>query len=182
MTCIVGIEHEGTVYMGGDSAMTAGWALTLTAHGKLFQRGPYLVGTCGSPRMGQLIQYRLPIDNRTPPRPSLEKCDEFMATTFIENVRKCLKDGGFAGKENEREEGGEFLVGFQGHLYEINSDYQARRSLAPYNAVGSGEEIAKGALHATSHLPPRERLQCALVAAEAHNAAVRGPFTFLEAK
>ncbi|KAB2588180.1 hypothetical protein F5983_33655 [Streptomyces arboris] len=50
-----------------------------------------------------------------------------------------------------------------------------------YAAVGCGDELALGALHATTHLglAPRARLTAALAAADHHSAGVTGPYTYV---
>ena len=44
MTCIVGVAHKGAVYIGGDSAAVAGWALTCRADHKVFKNGDFVMG------------------------------------------------------------------------------------------------------------------------------------------
>ena len=77
-----------------------------------------MFGFTTSFRMGQLIRYAL-----EPPEPEGE-LDRFMSTAFVDAVRACLKDGGWARRDNEREEGGTFLVGVQGRLFAVHDDYQ----------------------------------------------------------
>ena len=59
MTCIVGLEHDGKVYMGGDSAAVGGMDVYPSRIPKVFQAGRYLIGYTTSFRMGQLLQYGL---------------------------------------------------------------------------------------------------------------------------
>jgi hypothetical protein len=61
-----------------------------------------------------------------------------MATFFIDKVRTVLKDGGFATKEKEMEQGGTFLVGIRGRLFSVQSDYQIAESASRFEAVGCG--------------------------------------------
>lgn len=174
MTCVVGVAHQGAVWMGGDSAGADGsWSLELRAQSKVFHRAPFLMGFTTSFRMGQLLRFRLVAGAPT------GDLEEFMATTFIDAVRQCLKDGGFATREKDQEEGGTFLVGVAGRLFTVHEDYQVSEQVHPYAAVGCGAEIAVGAMYATAHLEPGHRLQVALDAAERHSAGVRGPFTIL---
>lgn len=175
MTAIVGIVHDGRVHIGGDSAGVAGWSLTIRADAKIFTNGPYVMGFTTSFRMGQLLRYAL-----TPPEPTGE-LEAFMATTFIDSVRETLKSGGWAAKDNEREEGGTFLVGIHGRLFCVESDYQVGEAADGFAAVGSGEEVALGALYATarSRMAPRRRIKLALEAAERFSAGVRGPFAYI---
>ncbi len=54
MTAIVGLVHNATVYIGGDSAGVSGYSMTVRADSKVFTIGPYLMGFTTSFRMGQL--------------------------------------------------------------------------------------------------------------------------------
>ncbi len=178
MTAIAGLVHDGRVHLAGDSALTAGWALTISAHPKVFRAGPFVIGTSGSPRVAQLMRYTL-----QPPEPTGDP-HRFMATGFVDAVRQALKDGGAATKESERESTGSSfaLVGFAGRLFEIQSDYQVSESADGCAAIGSGFEPCLGALYATRGVAPRRRLQVAMEAAELLSAAVRGPFVFVSTK
>lgn len=177
MTCIVGLVEDGKVYMGGDSAGTGGgYNQTIRRDPKVFRVGPYLIGYTSSFRMGQLLRFSLTVPDQDPRHDD----ERHMMTTFIEAVRSCLKDGGFATVSSNSESGGTFLVGYKGVLYEIGDDYQVGISECQYDAVGCGYQLALGAMYATSGKKPKERLQAALQAAEEFNAGVRGPFRFEE--
>jgi ATP-dependent protease HslVU (ClpYQ) peptidase subunit len=176
MTCIVGLVQEGSVYMGGDSAAVSGLDLNLSAMPKVFVNGAFLMGYTSSFRMGQLLQYAF-----SPPERGLtQNLHAYMVTTFVDGVRDCLKAGGYARKHDEEEEGGQFLIGYSGHLFVIEMDYQVHESKDGYAAVGCGANIALGAMHVSSDAPPRKRVLAALHAAEHFSAGVRGPFTMLQ--
>lgn len=174
MTVIVGLVHRKRVHLAGDSAGVSGYQITIRRDPKVFTNGPYAFGFTSSFRMGQLLHHAF-----QPPHPE-GGLDRFMATTFIDAVRKCLKDGGWARKDAEQEEAGTFLVGIHGRLFSIESDYQVAESADQYAAVGCGYDLALGALHATAalNLPPRQRLTAALRAADHHSAGVCAPYTF----
>lgn len=173
MTAIVGLAEGRAVHIGGDSAGVSGLSLVVRRDRKVFQRGRYLFGFTTSFRMGQLIHYAMDV-----PKPVKRGLDEFMATTFVDAIRDCLKKGGWARKENDREEGGCFLVGVRGRLYTVYDDYQVARAADGFAAAGCGHDIAVGALFASSggSLRPRQRVRLALRAAERFSAGVRGPF------
>lgn len=101
-----------------------------------------------------------------------------MATTVIDAVRDCLKAGGWAAEENDREESGTFLVGVRGQLFAVHDDYQVARAADGFAAVGCGDQIALGAMYATADagMGPRRRVRTALAAAERFSAGVRAPF------
>lgn len=173
MTCIVGLVHDGTVWIGGDSAGVSGWALTVRADEKVFTNGPFVMGFTSSFRMGQLLRYNLEVPRRT----RRVSVDEFMHTVFVDAVRKTLKDGGYAKVESGREEGGDFLVGYAGRLFAVQSDFQVSRTRARFDAVGCGADVARGYLTAIAGtLPPEVACRRALRAAEQWSAGVRGPF------
>lgn len=178
MTCIVGLVADDKVYIGGDSAGSNSWQLTVRKEAKVFRNGDFLIGASGSFRMIQLLQYAF-----KPPvyEKPLEHNDDYlscyMATSFIDAVRECFKSGGFAKKEAEQESGGTFLVGFQGKLFCIQDDYHVGEALCKYSAIGDGEDVALGVLYATSGFNPHDRVDVALRAAEYHCTSVSAPFT-----
>lgn len=176
MTCVVGLVQDGLVHLGADSAGVAGLSLTVRSDEKVFSNGEFVFGFTSSFRMGQLLRYSL-----VPPAPTSE-LPRFMATTFIDAVRTCLKDGGYATKTSEQEWGGNFLVGVRGTLFEVGCDYQVGEPVEGFAAVGCGFNIALGALYATKRMAVRRRLETALEASERFSAGVRGPFSYVSTK
>lgn len=179
MTCIVGIEHAGRVTIGGDSAGISGLDITIRADTKVFRTGAYVMGFTTSYRMGQILRYRL-----NPRKPDGRNVDRFMATAFVDSVRKCLKEYGWMGEDDHRDSGGTFLVGVGGHLYAIHSDFQIERAADGYNAVGCGQGLALGSLHTTSELDMEadDRVARALTAAAHHSAGVCAPYIIEETR
>jgi ATP-dependent protease HslVU (ClpYQ) peptidase subunit len=177
-TAIAGIAKDGKVWIGGDSAGIDVGNLALTVRGdeKVFVNGDFVFGFTSSFRMGQLLRYSF----EPPAKIQDQSLNEYMVTTFIDAVRECLKNGGFQEKENEVETGGTFLVGHQGHLFMIDTDYQVGESLDGYDAVGCGSQVSKGALFVLKEthpsLDPEKQIEMALQAAEHHSGGVRGPF------
>jgi ATP-dependent protease HslVU (ClpYQ) peptidase subunit len=172
MTCIVGVAHEGQVWVGGDSAGVAGHDVTVRTDRKVFRNGAFVMGFTTSFRMGQLLAVKL--------QPSRYHQEDdpwrYMVDSFIDDVRKCLKEGGFAKVENGVDRGGQFLVGFRGRLFNVAGDYQVGEATVGFDAVGCGESFALGSLAETSALEPEERVRHALIAAERFSGGVRGPF------
>ncbi|MBZ9921663.1 hypothetical protein LB579_28610 [Mesorhizobium sp. BR1-1-7] len=171
MTCIVGIAHNGKVFIGGDSAGVGGYNLNVRADKKVFRNGEFVMGFTSSFRMGNLLQHSL-----EPPRwhPD-DDIHKFMVKDFVDAVRSCLKTGGYATKENDGESGGTFLVGFKGRLFVVDSDYQVGENVDGFASVGCGEDIALGSMY-TSKGSPKGRVLTALAAAERFSAGVRAPF------
>lgn len=171
MTCIVAVAHKGKVYIAGDSAGVAGLSLTVRADEKVFRTGDFLFGFCGSFRMGNLLRYKF-----VPPKQGDADDITYMNTAFVDAVRQCLKDGGFARKKDEAEHGGNFLVGYHGQIYNIESDYQVGLPALPFDAIGCGFDLALGAMYVTPTMEPRKRILKALKASEQFSAGVRAPF------
>ena len=183
MTCIVGLEQDGVVYIGGDSAGVEPWSLSICgrADEKVFinETGEFIMGFCGSFRIGQLLRYALEV----PDQPSKKDDMAYMVTDFIDAVRNMQKEKGSLKKENELEEHeASFLVGYNGKLYVIEEDFQVGRPIENYASVGCGAQIALGAMYATrnSNMTPEERITLALQAATEYSAGVRPPFHILK--
>lgn len=184
MTCIVGLVDRGTVYIGGDSASVAGWTSRVTRLPKVFRRGPFLIGYTTSFRMGQLLQHALHVPlqkDRDATSRSRAGDMRFMVTTFAESVRHLLKERGVAKIEANAESGGQFLVGYRGHLYSVQQDFQVNEMADGFDAVGSGAEYALGAMAAMrsvarASLPPAARVRRALGVSAHFNMAVSPPF------
>lgn len=178
MTCIVGLETENGVIIGGDSAATdGGWDISITRLNKVFRRGEFLIGYTTSFRMGQLLQYKLSVEQQKGERSDLE----YLATTFIDSVRKCLKEGGFSKIENKQEEGGQFLVGYRKKLYLVDSDFQVNTHVDGYAAVGCGARFALGSMWNNKHLSPEERVKQALKTAGHFSSGVCEPYFVMSA-
>ena len=183
MTCIVGIIEKEKVWIGGDSAGTNdSFYQVKRKDPKVFIHGPFIMGFTTSYRMGQILMF-----DKTFPLPKHPKgmdTYEFMVTTFIKSLRKAFKKEGYIQKTKDGEDqGGTFLVGYKGSLYEIQGDFQVSVSMHSYSAVGCGRELALGSLHATTHffksMKPKESIENALDAACEFSAGVSGPYVIL---
>ena len=173
MTCIVGIQVEGSVLMAADSAAVSGWEGIATTTAKVFRVGDMLIGYTTSFRMGQILQYHLslPVDNGE------DSPHAYLVRRFIPEIRSLFREHGYMERENERESGGQFLVGYRGRLYTIDSDFQVNGNRLGYASIGVGSSYAMGAMYATQKWEnPGERLQAALESAEAFCIAVKRPF------
>lgn len=181
MTCIVGLVYKGSVYIGGDSAGTSGTDIKIRLDPKVFIiQKRFIIGFTSSFRMGQLLNFSF--------KPTLQmkaQSDyEYMCSDFISAVRKCFNDGGFMEKDKtdgNRDEGGNFLVGYRGVLYEIGEDFQVGINEEPYCSVGCAEDYAHGSLYTTAMLrmSPKRRITLALEVATHFSTAVRPPFIIL---
>jgi hypothetical protein len=185
LTCIAGIVSNGVVYIGGDSAGIAGDSLRHRKDEKVFLLENNLdkmaFGFTTSFRMGQLLRYGF----KVPDQPRNMDDMEYLCTLFIDSIRNCFKNGGWLEKRNDMECGGTFLMGYRGKLYYIGSDFQVGETNNSFDAVGSGREVAIGALHVLSNMNSftvEEKIIKSLEAAEQYNSAVAGPFKIVSTK
>jgi ATP-dependent protease HslVU (ClpYQ) peptidase subunit len=173
MTCIVGLVDGSNVWMGGDSAgVDENYGLVVCKQPKVFRNGPYLIGYTSSFRMGQLLEHVF--------RPSIpqegQSVVQFMSSNFVEELRICLKDGGYSVIENNRDSAGTFLVGFGGSLFRVEDDFSVIQSEKDFDACGCGRDLALGAMWNNTSLSNRQRIEGALSTASHFSAGVRRPF------
>lgn len=175
MTCVIGYHTDEGTWIGADSAGTDGWGgQTIRADTKVFNHHGMTMGFCGSYRMGQLLRFNLvPSDH-----PARMKDYEYMVTVFIEDVRRVLKAGGYTHIKNNVEEGGEFLVAYRGGLYHVEDDFQVALSTRDYVAIGSGANVASGAMAILSadEVEPVKAIKRALKVTSEQDAYVAPPF------
>lgn len=177
MTAIVGMEENGMVWIGGDSAAASGWRVRKSALPKVFKVGPFLIGYTSSFRMGQLLEHHLEVA----PQDDTHQSDlAYLVREFIPVVRDLLKSGGYTTIENNSESGGFFLLGYNGRLYEVNSDFQVNHYTDGFAALGCGEDFALGALSAlldtSPDMPARDKVTIALDAATRLSGGVTPPY------
>jgi len=179
MTCIIGLEHEGNIYIGADSAAVSGFEVQATMLPKVFQRDVFLIGHTTSFRMGQLLWQHLKVRAQH----DEESDSTYIICGLVEAVRECLKEHGYAKVDSNVEEGGCFLVGHKDKLYRVNSDYGVFRCADGFDAVGCGEAYALGAMKALALLGscgPARLIHESLEIAAHFSGGVIGPFTILE--
>lgn len=185
MTAIVGVEHKGTVVMGGDAAFTDPntHASTVLSTEKVWTDREWIFGSCGSFRIQQLIRYVMVVPQAPDGDEDEDSFYRFMVNHLIDAMKSTLADAGMIENHHEVEticDDSEFLIGVHGRLFFVQQDFSVVRSSTGYAATGSGIDLALGALHATPTLNAKTRVRKALEAAAAHNAGVAPPFTILE--
>lgn len=141
MTCIVAVKGLNSVVIGGDSAGIAGLSIQIRRDPKVFKVDDFAIGFTSSFRMGQLLMTSLKVAVQHD-----ESDYTFMVTKFIDGVRNCFREGGYMKKIEEREDGGTFLVVYNGEIYHVDDDFQVGLLESPFMAVGCGDTYALGAL------------------------------------
>lgn len=179
MTCIVAVKTKDGVLMGGDSLGSNGYTGTAYRSPKVFRISPEIVaGYTSSFRMGQLLEHHL-----TPPL--IGNGDElrYAIRELIPRVRDMFKSHGYAHVLNNEESGGVWLLAIRARLFLVQSDYSVLETLYDYDAVGSGQDFAMGAMYAlqkTRAKNPRAFLKAALDAASEFAVGVAPPYSFVK--
>jgi len=181
MTCIVAIaDGKGKVFMGADTYGSGPGSGTYVGNPKCFINGDFLIGCTSTFRIIDLLAYKLSVPQVHPDHQ--EDPDKYMRTVFIDSVKKCFKESGHLRVDSGVEYGGNFLVGYRGKVYEIQSDFSVLNVPDYGGSVGSGESAARGSLYTTkdSKMKASDKIRTALEAAVEVVPSVRGPFVFLE--
>lgn len=155
MTCIVGIEKNGKVYLGGDIQGTGGNNKIVHTQPKVFNKAGVIFGYTTSYRFGQIIEHLMqdpvvPEDN--------ESIYRWIITTLAPSIKSTLKDNGY-------ERGGTCLIGVKDQLWEFQDDYSILRSVSGIASCGSGCEYAMGSMLtsvATGNQTPKQMIKQAI--------------------
>lgn len=169
-TCIVAVREDDQIVMGGDSAGAySDLSVRTRQDEKVFINNGFIIGFTTSFRMGQLLRYSF----KPPKHPNGMPDMEYLVSKFIEEVRKCFTDAGYAN--------GTFIVGYRGEIYTVEGDFQVGHGLDNYAAVGCGAYYALGALYASENkkMTADARVTLALSAAEKFSGGVGKPFNIL---
>jgi ATP-dependent protease HslVU (ClpYQ) peptidase subunit len=136
MTCIVGLEANGKVFLGGDIQGTGWNNKVVHTQPKVFNKKGVIFGYTTSYRFGQILEHGL----QDPVIPEDETdIYRWLITTVVPDIRSALKAADYEG-------GGNCLIGVKGQLWELQNDFSVLRSVKGYGAVGSGYEYAMGSL------------------------------------
>jgi ATP-dependent protease HslVU (ClpYQ) peptidase subunit len=176
MTCVVGISHNGKVYMGGDCAAAdeQGNFVSTRKEPKVFVKGAYIIGYAGSFRFGKVVQHTF-----IPPKPDYNDLDKFLNTLFIDSLRQYCEEAKV--DPSSEQDSSEMLVGVGGRVFEFCNDWHFGEDRNNFNAIGSGASYAMGSLYSTKRLKSQaSRVKLALESSEKFCSDVCGPFTILE--
>lgn len=169
MSCVIGLLHDGKVYVASDGIATTedGEKRPIIAT-KVFTNKDYIIGFTGSVRTGQLAGPKF----FDPPASIYDLPDA---------LREQLGDKGSLVISNETQQhlnACNYILAYKGRLFEMLMDFQLNEIMGNFTAIGSGSPYAMGALFATqrSNFPER-RLKTALRAACEYDMSCGLPYT-----
>jgi ATP-dependent protease HslVU (ClpYQ) peptidase subunit len=178
MTCIAGAVINGELCIGGDAVSIQGDSnVRISAEGKVFRLGEFLIGSSGTMHMRQVMTYLY--------EPPAIKGDltAYMVRHFIPGLRGMMKEHGCEEQTSNgtTEMEGQYLIGVRGRLFSIDGGYGLFQPRLPYAAIGCAAQEALAAMFTAYSLlkdPLAEDIvNRGLLAAAEFDTSVRPPFT-----
>jgi ATP-dependent protease HslVU (ClpYQ) peptidase subunit len=178
VTVIAGVVDGGRVWMGGDSAFSnmATHEIIACSNQKVFKVGAFLVGVCGSARVADVLRYSF----TAPKHARRLEVGRYMRTVFLDAAREAFRRSGLYQKDEPEKIDAQVLLGYRGRLFVLEEDLHIHEAIDDFAAIGSGGQVASGAMAVTRSAAPRKRILSAMQAAERYTASVRRPFYVLE--
>lgn len=183
MTCIVAIEHEGTVHLGSDSFLGGAFTRDQLDRPKFFTKGPrFVIGFAGGLRGAQIVEHDLSFRKRR----KGEDEESYLVTEVAHKLQTNFKKVGAAILDEGHVEShdADFLVCINGKVFVIQDDYSVIRSRHGFAAIGAGQDFALGVLGCLnsieSALDPQAKIKLALTVAAEFSPQVCGPFHIAE--
>lgn len=158
MTTIVAIQCDGFAVIGTDSRISSldedGYAYQYGTMGsgqtKIAVNGKYLIGAAGDVRAINILHH---VFQPPAPAPSLrgKRLDSFITAKFISSLKSCFDEHGIThcGKDNQKtQQDSSIIAVVNGSVYVIDTDFSWYTDASGVYAIGTGGQIALGALHA----------------------------------
>jgi ATP-dependent protease HslVU (ClpYQ) peptidase subunit len=178
MTLVVAEETPDGIQAGADTAVTFENMDEIYEFNepKIFTRGGFLLGFCGSARVGQVLAHHVEL----PEVPKTGDLTAFLVHELVPTVRNAMETHGPAYESLILGPKTNVLVGCRGELFCLTADLVVLRTPS-YVAIGSGRKHAYATMYAlkkTGYGTARERVEIALETAAEFTPSVRGPWTF----
>jgi len=147
MTTLVSIQGNGWSVMGCDSRLSDEHGrFQIAKTPKIVDNNSILIGGCGSSRASNVLHYGY----KQPKPTAQEDLNTYMTQKFIPAMRKNFVDAGIDMKEDGEvaENDGGVLISVKGEIYAIQNDYSWDTDIRNVYVMGSGGDIALGAMAA----------------------------------
>ena len=148
MTTIIGVEYANRCVVLGDSRVVGD--SKIYSHPdmvKVVTNGNYLVGVAGDVRALQVVLHTW----KPPAFLVKDKTNifQFMVNKVAPSLKQLLTDAGLLdSKSPDKDFEINIIVGLNGSLFEIDSDFAVSRSDSGYYGIGTSSDLALGALYA----------------------------------
>jgi len=176
MTTIVGVQTADGCVIASDSRVAEGGKVyTHPEMVKAVERGNYIIGGAGDYRALQVV-----LHGWQPPLVTVkakQNLYEFVINKVAPSLKTTLTEAGIEfTKSSDSDDKFELslLVGINGTMFEIDSDFAVAMNDTGLYAIGSGGDYALGALHAGATVLDAMRI------AAINNNGTSAPFHILE--
>ena len=177
MTTIIGVQAVNGCVIASDSRVAEGGKVyTHPEMVKAAERGSYIVGGAGDYRALQVV-----LHGWQPPVVSAkakQNLYEFVINKVAPSLKSTLVEAGIEFNKGSEDSDNKFelqlIIGINGTLFEIDSDFAVAMNDTGFYAVGSGGDYALGALHAGVTVLDAMRI------AAINNNGTSAPFHILE--
>lgn len=187
MTCIVAIAGSPTV-LAADSLGSTNYSkqeyhnkkiITLNCSRQIqdFTSTAVTIGIgyTSSFRMGDLLTYRF-----KPPSIDINQdCLDYLVSSFVPRVIDCFDTNHYSRNKDGAKSGGVFIVALEHRIFIVQDDFSVLEPTCGFASVGSGSEVALGALYASTGNNV-ERAMLAVEAASCFTPSVGGKIHLLE--
>jgi len=177
MTTTLALKLKNKVVFASDSAASTDYRIHLYNHGKFFKTSNGIViGNAGSVREQQIVEFGLTI-------PTLEHAES--VEHYMYRLANAIKSALLSEKANKDDEWcrSSFIVYYDGRLFEFDVDFQIAEHSDNYEAIGSGQYYAIGAMDAMLQRGDDDPVEIAKKAVETairHDPFSVGPVHFME--
>ena len=177
MTTIVGVQAANGCVIASDSRVAEGGKVyTHPEMVKAVERGNYIIGGAGDYRALQVT-----LHGWNPPMVTAkakQNLYEFVINKVAPSLKTTLVDAGIEFNKGSSDDDNKFelqlLIGINGTIFEIDSDFAVAMNDTGFYAIGSGGDYALGALHAGVSVLDAMRI------AAINNNGTSAPFHILE--
>ena len=145
MTTLIGIQGRNWALLGADSRIADDSRIYKLpkGHSKIIEHDVFTIACAGDLRAINILQSQLKL-----PKTYVAKDDAHFVTGFlIPAIRKAFVEAGYEKTtEGQSSHESEFLIIYNGKIYEVGSDYSWVQDSRGVYGLGSGGSIALGAL------------------------------------
>lgn len=149
MTVVVGYSTENNFYLAADDETSNRYTKVPMCESKIFNFGDLFLGVAGRIKIINAFEYW-----DCPKRKKDESLDKYLKTTFMKALEKQLEKAEVIGRDKGilEEIESHILIACKEGLYLIQQDLSIYKLKTNLYAIGSGEEVAWGALEMMEYL------------------------------
>lgn len=171
MTTIAAIRIDDVIHMGADTRTVGGSGRVYKTDLKIKHVGAFLLGGAGNSLPLDTILY-----GWTPPTPSVDDYRvpyAFFVNKVVPSMKEAISATGYVKATVSLDDGFEFLIAFDGELYNVDDDWCTSMFTSNVGSCGTGGDVALGALLAGADI------RTAMKLAAQNDQYTAPPFTFL---